>query len=72
MIFQYLVQLIGLTMCTMFCSGKLTEFWSNSRRCIHQMNVRKVLKAPLICGQPTDETHPHIMKKGEVSTCVFH
>lgn len=35
------------------------------------MNVKKILKAPLICGQPTDETHPHIVKKGEVSTCTF-
>lgn len=31
------------------------------------MNVKKIVNIPLICGQPTDKTHPHIIKKGEVS-----
>lgn len=50
-----------------FYAGKLTELWSNSCRSIHQMSVKKIVKPTLICGQPTDETHPHIMSKGEVS-----
>lgn len=51
-----------------FVTGKLTELWSNSGRCMHQMNVKKVTKTPLICGQPTEESHPHLVRKGEVST----
>lgn len=50
-----------------FEAGKLAEFWFNCSRCIHQVNVKKIPKTPLICGQPTEETHPHILRKGEVS-----
>lgn len=50
-----------------FDAGKLTELLSNSSRRIHQMSVKKIVKPSLICGQPTDETHPHIVGKGEVS-----
>lgn len=50
-------------------AGKLTELWSNGggSRCVHQVNVKEIPKSPLVCGQPTDATHPHIMCKGEVS-----
>lgn len=31
------------------------------------MSMKNIVKTPLICGQPTDESHPHLVMKGEVS-----
>ncbi|VVC43026.1 Aminopeptidase P, N-terminal,Creatinase/Aminopeptidase P, N-terminal,Peptidase [Cinara cedri] len=53
-------------LCSSNYTGKLTEFWFNCNRCVHQVNVKKIPKTPLICGQPTEETHPHILRKGEI------
>jgi len=29
--------------------------------------MKNIVKTPLVCGQPTDESHPHLVMKGEVS-----
>lgn len=54
-----------------FRAGKLIELWSNTSRFIHQMNVKNILKTPLVCGQPTEETHPHLVGNGEVSIEMY-
>ncbi|XP_008187942.1 xaa-Pro aminopeptidase 3 isoform X1 [Acyrthosiphon pisum] len=53
-------------LCLSNYAGKLTELWSNSSRCIHQMSMKNIVKTPLICGQPTYESHPHLVMKGEL------
>lgn len=42
-------------------------FLKNGTRFVHQVNANKLSKISINCGQPTYETHPHLLRKNEVS-----